>query len=785
MSQGFIVDTHLLRELGDLLVGRDSTAVLELVKNGYDADATLVRIDARRLDDQQLAVLTVEDNGNGMTLQRFQSAFLRIAGRDKELGNRTSPRFVRAYTGQKGIGRLASQKLANHLEVDSSANEYVSSDGDLGVHAEIDWEEIDRQDRLDQLSSGLDVSGIPLRVGLPSGTTLRLSSLKRRWTRTEIAKFVNELQSAQPPAYILGTNAAELALAHPPLFSRPRVRDSAQEDPGFAIELTGDLEAGDDLWRVAADQFQWCVEIDVSGGRVLYRVTPTRQYSEMEPLARPYHFEGVTDLGIQFQARFFISLNVRTRGPLAGFVRAQSGLRVYFEGFRVLPYGEYGDDWLEISRDYRAGARYYTIDLDEDASDVVEFDRREGLVALASNSYYGAVFLTNSGTPGLESLINREGFVPGRTFETIRNIVQNGVRLSVRVRRSIHNQRQALQARLVSDDQFIRAEESGNGDRGNLSGSTFDPSSSPNREVFDLLSPKKTSEHSQRAIDTAAEAVSRLNQTGELSQDGPKPEVSALLDGFQAAREVLQGVQSIQPELRALAGIGLQLGAFVHDINGMLASTTTIRELLKGVIDRTPEREQRRELRLILQTADELAHVLARQSSYLTDVLSTDPRRRRSRVSVQDRVDSVLRFLTGRILDKGIEVHTDIPVGLKTPPMFPAEVTILLTNILTNAVKNAAQSGNIWIEAREDGGGNSEIIISNDGNSVDLTQAERWFLPFESTTDSVDEVLGQGLGLGLPIVRAIADDYGGDVRFIASSHGEGTSIRVLLKRKDR
>ena len=39
---GFTVDTHVFRELGELLVGRDSTALIELIKNAYDADATLV-----------------------------------------------------------------------------------------------------------------------------------------------------------------------------------------------------------------------------------------------------------------------------------------------------------------------------------------------------------------------------------------------------------------------------------------------------------------------------------------------------------------------------------------------------------------------------------------------------------------------------------------------------------------------------------------------------------------------------------------------------------------------
>ncbi|MCT2183519.1 ATP-binding protein [Brevibacterium casei] len=787
MTPGFIVDTHLLRELGDLLVGRDSTAVLELVKNGYDADASVIRIDAEQLGDPQSAVLTVEDDGNGMTLERFQAAFLRIAGRDKEEGERTSPRFHRAYTGQKGIGRLASQKLAKQLEVSSRPNDYVATQDDQAVSADIDWEEIDRQDRLDQLARGLEVKGTPINKSLPSGTTLTLRALKRKWTRAEIANFVNELQTAQPPSYIMGADANALALTDPPLFSRPQVRNTAADDPGFTIELTGDLDSGDDLWLTAADSFNWCVEIDVEAGRVHYRITPTLRYAETERLARPYHFEAATDSDIRFQARFFVMPNASARGPLGGFTRAHSGVRIYLEGFRVLPYGEYGDDWLEINRDYRGGARYYTIELDADASDEIEFDRREGLNAIGSNGYYGAVFLTTSGAPDLESLINREGFVPGRTFDVIRSVVQNGVRLSVRVRRSVHNQREALKARQLASQPVkpsVDPDTRGNDPEEHPSPpGTHDPPRS--REPYDLFSHREPGEQSQQAMQAAAAAAAQLAQTGDTDDSASDLEVRALVDGFQAAREVLQSVQSIQPELRTLAGVGLQLGAFVHDINGMLASTTTIRELLKGVLSEARDRDQRRELQAILRTADELAHVLARQSSYLTDVLSTDPRRRRSRVPVRERTDSVLRFLAGRIIEKEISVHTEIQTGLKTPPMFPAEVMILLTNLLTNAVKNAAQGGNIWIDAREAAGGNTEIVITNDGTIVNLDESERWFLPFESTTTSVDEVLGQGLGLGLPIVRAIADDYHGDVRFVASPHGDGTAVRVQLTRKER
>lgn len=783
MIPGFVIDTHLLRELGDLLVGRDSTAVLELIKNGYDADATVVRVGAWQLGDPTLAVLTVEDDGNGMTLQRFQDAFLRIAGRDKEIGTRTSPRYQRAYTGQKGIGRLASQKLAKRLDVSSLPSAHVASAEDEGVHASIDWEEIDRQDRLDRLERGLVVEGTRIAGDVPSGTVLVLRGLKRAWTRAQVASFVTELQAAQPPAFLMGEDARSLALSGGPLLGTPHVRDASNADPGFSIQLTGDLDPGDDLWVTAAENFSWCVEVDVQNGRVRYRMTPTRPYAEEEPLARQYNFEALGDPSLRFQARFFVMPNATARGPLGGFTRAHSGIRVYLEGFRVLPYGEYGDDWLEINRDYRGGPRYYTIDLDEDASDAVDTDPREGLNAIASTGYYGAVFLTTSGAPDLQSLINREGFVPDASFDAIRGIVQDGVRLSVRVRRSLHNLRQSFKDKKVGPTKSPVERAPGAAEDVPVPYSPESSEPQP-RASYDLLSRREPAAEVHQAVQAAATVVDNLERSS-LTMRGAEPEVRALVDGFRAANSALQDIRSIQPELRTLAGVGLQLGAFVHDINGMLSATTTIRSLLRDAVVTTSNQQQRRELQVILRAADELAHVLARQSSYLTDVLSTDPRRRRSRVQVLDRCESVLRFLEARIAGKQISLHVHVPPDLRTPPMFPAEVTVLLTNLLTNAVKNAANGGSIWIDGREDPEGNCEIVITNDGVEVDLAEAERWFLPFESTTTEVDEVLGQGLGLGLPIVRAITDDYRGDVRFVVSQHSRGSAVRVLLRKKER
>ncbi len=145
----FTVDTHLFRELGELLVGRESTALVELIKNSYDADATIVTVYGENLEKPSQGRITITDDGIGMTPETFRKGFLRIASRLKEGSGRRSPYYKRRYTGAKGIGRLAAQKLAWHLSAISVPDPAVLGDDAEAVEATIDWQKIDRCETLD------------------------------------------------------------------------------------------------------------------------------------------------------------------------------------------------------------------------------------------------------------------------------------------------------------------------------------------------------------------------------------------------------------------------------------------------------------------------------------------------------------------------------------------------------------------------------------------------------------------------------------------------------------
>ena len=111
----FSVDAGVIDRLGKELVARQETAVSELVKNAYDADALKVDLVFEKSDSIG-GVLTIDDDGLGMTRDQLVNGFMRISSTDKIL-NPVSERYQRKRAGQKGIGRFSVQRLGEQLTI--------------------------------------------------------------------------------------------------------------------------------------------------------------------------------------------------------------------------------------------------------------------------------------------------------------------------------------------------------------------------------------------------------------------------------------------------------------------------------------------------------------------------------------------------------------------------------------------------------------------------------------------------------------------------------------------
>ena len=438
-SPVFSVDTHLFRELGNYLVGRDSTALIELVKNAYDADASEVLVVGTNLDNKGTGSIIVSDNGTGMNEVQFRQGFLTIASRGKEQGDRRSPYFHRRYTGAKGIGRLAAHKLAEQ-HIIHSVSGTPGETSRSALDASIDWRAIEAQPTLDMVRSEVVVEASILTAPQPTGTRIELRQLRRAWSPEERARFVEECLSLQAPATLVLPLHPTLLKA-PLLFDVPLQRLTTSKDKGFKLILEGEFDTGDSLWQHISNTAEWLIEIDAMQRQndepdvVRYGIAPTKnrahgtgQKPDIYMLSHPDPQNGPF-----FQARILVQVNPTDKTIERKKVRKQSGIRVYVEGFRVLPYGEDGNDWLEIDANYN---RRSTLDYAKEVEALVkvaDFDPKWTQTFLPNRSYFGAVFVTQENAGNLTPLINREGFLPNQAYTDLKQIVRAGVDLFTRM----------------------------------------------------------------------------------------------------------------------------------------------------------------------------------------------------------------------------------------------------------------------------------------------------------------------------------------------------------------
>ena len=763
----FTVDTHLFRELGELLVGRDSTALIELIKNAYDADAIEVVVHGERLDSPNEGRILIADNGVGMNAEQFEKGFLRVASRLKEMGERQSTLFQRRYTGAKGIGRLAAHKLARRLEIDSVPQALDSRLQREALYAVIDWDKIEQYETIDELgytdAIRLEIKKVAEHVH--SGTTLTLSQLRRTWSKAERARFFAEVQSFEPPAFLCNQLASSV-IEESPLFETPVVRDQAEDSAGsrFHVKLEGDFASGEEYWSLVAEIANWVLEIraDPRNGQVGFAVVPTKRTLKESPDAKEFR-ESLPhpspEQGPYFDARILVREgSPRLTRDQRVWATNASGIRVYMEGFRILPYGEPKDDWLSIDADYTRRPRQLEVlkdfGLGRGAS-----DPDIGLVRVPSNNFFGAIFLTQKHCPEMRLLVNREGFVPGTSFDTLAQLVRLGVDFLIRERAAASFERR--QQRRVDRR------------KGEREGAAQPGLIDEGQEVRRDISPPVLSER-------LFEATHLMREVGAHLTGRERATANTAIRELDEATALAEDLISEHTLLYVLASVGTQMAAFVHEINTLLGATQTMEHALQELHmedDLSPD--QRRRLGRILGAAAELKRGLERQASYLTDVVTLDARRRRSRQSISERFEAAVRLVQRQAERQDILIHNEIPSDLKSPPMFPSELIAMFANLLTNGVKAAGSNGRVLASASAVDN-HVRIFVQNTGVAVELDDAERWFKPFQSTTSEVNPVLGQGMGLGLTITRNLLEKYGAHIRFVRPSSSFATAVEIAL-----
>ena len=180
----FKVSSGLKDIIGKDLITNELVAIFELVKNGYDADATEINLIINSYENY----IIIQDNGKGMNRDDIENKWLFVAHSEKKDSDKV-------YAGSKGIGRFSCDRLGTKLKLISHKDEEASE-------LKIDWGEFEKDsltkfEELDVTYTSLDV--VEDRFIQKSGTILNISNLRDTWDLNRVNKVIEALQRLVNP----------------------------------------------------------------------------------------------------------------------------------------------------------------------------------------------------------------------------------------------------------------------------------------------------------------------------------------------------------------------------------------------------------------------------------------------------------------------------------------------------------------------------------------------------------------------------------------------------------
>jgi len=401
----FDITPHIVKQLGEELVPDEVTALMELIKNSYDADASYVSIEINSLgqpekDDlffkNKNGYISIEDDGSGMNEKTIIDSWLVISASNKrafkEEGKKTKKN--RTPLGDKGLGRLSTQRLAEVCEI------YTKKDSFEGVHLGFNWKDFETNSKL----SSVTVHNTPLN-STSKGTKIILSGLRDKnvWGGVNLERFKAQIvqlispykeKEKHPFSVYLKVNNDIVDLEKTQLaFRELAISSYSFKFENNTLTITGDTKLekflGQNLKRDDYQEYllpdngeKFAEYLLAKKGRNYIKRSSDEKYifsfqkvfdiSEIPGLqfiegvqANPGNFEGRIDdflLDKWLEGDKKIENVFNNIKNYKSFALNQLGVKIYRNGFAVFPYGfEKSLDWMKLGADKTHGKSFYSL----------------------------------------------------------------------------------------------------------------------------------------------------------------------------------------------------------------------------------------------------------------------------------------------------------------------------------------------------------------------------------------------------------------------------------------
>ena len=622
----------------------------------------------------------------------------------------------RLMTGSKGVGRLSVQFLANELEIKT-----VSKDEDTEwLEVAIDWEEAIKAKELTKVEVGY--SRNKSNKPFTQGTSIILKGLKHEWDENSVSKLASELWWLQPP---FGSTFSSLDDSKD-LF-RIRFQSTRQD---YEKIFVNQMNAIRNIWIAR-----------LVGTLVDGEVTLSLQFQGEQPTVHKYkiadfihnngEFSKIKNLNAsRFEIRIY-NLSGRQKfgikvGEAREYFKNHGGVHVYDGGFRLPYYGLPESDWLKLEYDH------------SHRQNMSELFPKDIQVPRALNDLptlgrvFGVVRVNTSTEPNLEIMITRDRLAETTAYKDLVKTIRYAIDLYANetARRKIEVKKQEASSEPTSL-KFERVERV--------------------LEEYEPEIPKKVYQEIYKKVQEATTAVEK-DQELALEQMGI---------------------------LAPLATAGISALSYQHELKKQFTYIQDTIDRMKNLETMDPELQKN-----LQSLSTDLASWLKRAKAtnllfdYIADTENTQLRHRlRAKVVIED-ITNQTSFLAR---DTEID-YSQIDDRLRLPKASFAEWGAIFQNVFINAFNAMLDSPkrrlHISFRPHEKF---QEILIQDTGHGVNLKDADRLFEPFQraSKISAERKNLGYGgTGLGLTIVRLLANNIGCRVRFVNPEGGFSTAFSI-------
>lgn len=700
-SMPFRPYARLMNILGDQLITDKKVAVIEIVKNSYDADATNVQIrfcnmsnvGFNSLPKEEQAYIEIEDNGCGMSLDTIKNVWLRPATPNKFERKRRSNNKTekgRIIQGEKGIGRFAIHKLGERIEL------YTKSKGENEIKLEMNFVDFNPDNvnlfnqqsdykLLDEVTNNWYVQDTPERVFEESGTIIKIYNIREQWSQNDYKELYKNIQRMMPPidekSKVLGV-------------------DFVQD---FIIEmfLSGKLFIDEDV-KTFSDVFeraQFMMSGSIDSNGVLdfkYKsISPRRELNDTinlldddELSLRNYSLYGnkwfkengrVPQCG-PFKFSFY-AFDLKNKDltfldkDLEKFIK-ENFVYVMRDGIRVYPYGEKGIDWLDLDKlrsTYRAG----------------QF--------ISYNDLTGFVYISQEENPLLTDASNRQGLVNnGGTYYDFKSLTTAATEIF---------------------NYEIKIDKN-------------------KKEIVKNTSVKKSNEVLQKSLQNLQKSLEKINDLKTLEL------ANKFVDTYKKHIDV---IENRMETVEDLAGLGMAVEKSSHDSLRLLSlMLLNVKSFKKKAIK---QNYQDQELSDLLDELEENINLVYEDMQMIQPLFKIQ-RQKVKDISIKESISKVIRYFRNDIEGKIITNIGDIPEDL-----FVKTNAGLILQILINLIDNAIY----WLDKSNESEKKiyfkinpveKTLIIADNGNGIREDIVPLVFNEFFTMKSN-------GRGLGLYIVREL------------------------------